>query len=105
MQNQLITVEAYCTYHHAEPEFIDALERGGLLSITIMDNNRYIDFEQLQQLESYTRWYYDMDINVPGIDAIINLLDKVKQMQEEIEKLRQQVAVYQVSESLNLNGE
>jgi chaperone modulatory protein CbpM len=99
MQNQLITVEAYCTYHHAEPEFIEALERGGLLSITIMDNNRFINYEQLQQLESYTRWYYDMDINVPGIDAIINLLDKVKQMQQEIETLKQQLAVYQVQGS------
>jgi chaperone modulatory protein CbpM len=97
MQNQLITVEAYCTYHHAEPEFIDALERGGLLSITIMDNSRYIDYDQLQQLESYTRWYYDMEINVPGIDAINNLLDKVRQMQQEIEKLRHQLAIYQSS--------
>ena len=64
-----------------------------------MDNNRFIDYEQLQQLESYTRWYYDMDINVPGIDAIINLLDKVKQMQQEIETLKQQLAVYQVQGS------
>ena len=99
MQNQLITVEAYCTYHHAEPEFIEALERGGLLTITILDNNRFIDYEQLQRLESYTSWYYDMEINVPGIDAINNLLDKVKQMQQEIETLKQQLAVYHVTSS------
>ena len=99
MQNQLITVEAYCTYHHAEPEFIEALERGGLLTITILDNSRFIDYEQLQRLESYTRWYYDMDINVPGIDAINNLLNKVKQMQQEIEILKQQLAVYQRTSS------
>ena len=97
MQNQLITVEAYCTYHHAEPEFIDALERGGLLTITIMDNSRCIDYDQLQQLESYARWYYDLDINVPGIDAINNLLYKVQQMQQEIERLKNQLVVYQAS--------
>src|SRR3954453_10636562 len=95
MQNQLITVEAYCTYHHTEPEFIEALERGGLLTITIMDDNRFIDYDQLQQLESYTRWYYDMDINVAGIDAILNLLDKMNQMQQEINALRYQLSVYQ----------
>ena len=100
MQNQLITVEAYCTYHHAEPEFIDALERGGLLTITIMDDNRFIDYDQLQQLESYTRWYYDMEINIPGIDAINNLLDKIKHMQQEIEALKHQLAVYQISKPL-----
>ena len=93
MQNQLITVEAYCTYHNAEPEFIEALERGGLLTITIMDDNRFIDYDQLQQLESYTRWYYDMEINVPGIDAINNLLDKINQMQQEIENLKHQLAM------------
>jgi len=99
MQNELITVEAYCTYHHAEPEFIDALERGGLLTITILDNNRFIDYDQLQQLESYTRLYYDMEINIPGIDAINNLLDKVRQMQYEIESLKNQLAVYQSTSS------
>ena len=99
MQNQLITIEAYCTYHNAEPEFIEALEKGGLLTITIMDNSRFIDYDQLMQLENYTRLYYDMDINVPGIDAINNLLDKVKQMQQEIEYLKQRLAVYQVTGS------
>jgi len=97
MQNQMITIEAYCTYHHAEPAFIEALEKGGLLTITIMNEERFIDYEQLQQLECYTRWYYDMEINVPGIDAINNLLDKVKSMQQEIESLKHQLAVYQTS--------
>ncbi len=101
MQNELITVEAYCTYHHTEPEFIEALERGGLLTITVMENNRFIDYGQLQQLECYTRWYYDMDINVAGIDAINNLLNKIKGMQQEIETLRNQLAMYQtISNSL-----
>jgi hypothetical protein len=95
MQNQMITIEAYCTYHHAEPEFLEALERGGLLNVTVMNNDRFIDYDQLRQLECYTRWYYDMDINVPGIDAINNLLDKIKQMQQEIEDLRHRLAVYQ----------
>ena len=100
MENQLITVEAYCTYHHTEPEFLDALERGGLLTITVMENNRFIDYEQLQQLERYARLYYDMDINVPGIDAIDNLLDKVKQLQQEIEDLRHRLEIYQASNRL-----
>ncbi len=94
MENQLITVEAYCTYHHAEPEFINALETGGLLTITVHNEGRFIAYEQLQQLECYTRWYYDMDINVAGIDAITNLLEKINGMQQEIEQLKHQLAVY-----------
>lgn len=100
MENQLITVEAYCTYHHTEPEFLDALEKGGLLTITIMDDNRFIDYDQLEQLERYARLYYDMDINVPGIDAIDNLLDKVKQLQQQIEDLRHHLEVYQANNRL-----
>jgi chaperone modulatory protein CbpM len=100
MENQMITIEAYCTYHQAEPAFIEALEKGGLLNVTVMNNDRFIDYEQLQQLECYTRWYYDMDINVPGIDAINNLLDKIKQMQQEIEDLKHRLALYQASTRL-----
>ena len=97
MQNELIAVEAYCTYHHAEPAFIEALEFSGLVSVKVIDEGRFIDYEQLQQLECYTRWHYDMDINVPGIDALNNLLDKVKQMQQEMEYLKRQLAVYQTA--------
>jgi len=97
MQNELIAIETYCTYHHAEPAFIEALENSGLLTITIRDEGRFIDYDQLRQLECYTRWYYDMDINVPGIDAISNLLNKVKQLQQEIQDLKHQLAVYNTS--------
>lgn len=100
MENQMITIEAYCTYHQAEPAFIEALEKSGLLNVTVMNNDRFIDYEQLQQLECYTRWYYDMDINVPGIDAINNLLDKIKQMQQEMEDLKHRLAVYQTNNLL-----
>jgi hypothetical protein len=94
MHNEMITITAYCAHHHTEPSFIDALEKGGLLTITVVNEERFIDYEQLQQLECYTRWYYDMDINVPGIDAINNLLQKVKQMQQQIEDLKHQLALY-----------
>ena len=99
MQHEMITIETFCAHHHTEPAFIDALEKGGLLTITVVNEERFIDYNQLQQLECFTRWHYDMEINVPGIDAINNLLQKVNQMQQEIEDLKHQLAVYRPGNS------
>ena len=32
--------------------------------------------------------YYELNINVPGIDALKNMLEKIKQLQQEAENLK-----------------
>ena len=67
------------------------LENEGLIQISIVDNERYIHISQLRHLDQYVRWYYDLSINVAGIDVIQNLLDKIDTMQDEILRLKEQL--------------
>jgi len=39
--------------------------------------------------------YYEMDINVPGIDALKHMLEKLKELQEEAELLRARLRIYE----------
>jgi hypothetical protein len=74
-----------------EPDFIIQLEDEGLIQVSIVEDERYIHISQLKHLDQYVRWYYDLSINVAGIDVIQNLLDKIDDMQEEILKLKEQL--------------
>ncbi len=89
MKSELVIISEYCVQSQIEPDFIIQLEDEGLIDICVLDNERYIHVSQLRSLEQYTRWYYDLSINVAGIDVIQNLLDRIDEMQVEIVELKQ----------------
>lgn len=101
MRTDLIIVREYCDKVHIDPSFISLLADGGLIDIEEMDNERYFPADELQDVEKYIRWYYDLSINIEGIDAIRHLLDRMRGLQSEIEQLRRQLNVYRSNRFLN----
>lgn len=94
MQTDLIIVSDYCDKCHIDPSFILLLEEDGLIEVQVIENQKYILASQLRELERYTRMYYDLSINIAGIDAIRHLLDRMQTMQDELYRLRRRVRVY-----------
>lgn len=94
MQNELIIVSEYCSKCHIEPSFIDLLHEGGLIEVLTEEGERYLSFAQLPELERYSRMYYDLSINMEGIDAIHHLLQRMEEMQREIHELRSQLRIF-----------
>ncbi len=95
MRTDLIIVREYCDKVHIDPSFISLLADGGLIDIEEMDNERYFPADELQDVEKYIRWYYDLSINIEGIDAIRHLLDRLEVLQSEINSLRTRLRLYQ----------
>lgn len=93
MKSELIIISEYCSYNNIEPDFIIELENEGLIELYIEDNERYIHESQLKRLDQYARWYYDLSINVAGIDVIQNLLDRINQMEHDMNRLREQLGL------------
>lgn len=87
MPAELITVSEYCIHHHTDISFINALEQNGLISLTLIEEERFIPYEQLQELEWYSRLHRDLELNLEGIDVVRNLLQKIKSMQDHIREL------------------
>lgn len=91
MNQDLIIINEYCSRSSVEPDFIIQLENEGLIEIYVDNGERYIHQSQLRRLEQYVRWYYDLSINIEGIDVIQNLLDRMDEMKNEISRLREVV--------------
>lgn len=87
MQNELIIISEYCDKCHIEPSFIEMLQEGGLIDIRTEGGERCLLFSQLPDVERYSRMYYDLSINIEGIDAIHHLLERMEEMQQEIYSL------------------
>lgn len=91
MNTELIIIREYCIQSQIEPDFIEQLENEGLIELTVIDDESYIHISQLRNVEQYARWYYDLSINVEGIDVIKNLLERIDSMQDEIAQLKQRI--------------
>lgn len=91
MKEELILLSDYCFRSSAEPDFIARLEEEGLIETVMHNHDRCICQSQLADLELFTRLYYDLSINIEGIDVIHNLLTKMRNMEQELAILRRRL--------------
>ena len=93
--NRYISITEFCNCHHIEYSFINSLSESGLLEIIVVEEDEFIEREQLRELEKMMRLHYDLEINIQGIDAINNLLNKVSQLQDEVRFLQNRLKRYE----------
>jgi hypothetical protein len=96
--NYLIAVEEFCANHNIEISFISSLQQTGLIEITTIKEEEFIDPGQLLQLEKIVRLYYELDINLEGIETINYLLKRISSMQDEIISLRNKLRIYETND-------
>jgi len=94
----LIAVDEFCANHNIEISFISSLQQTGLIEITTIKETGFIDASQLQQLEKFIRLYYELDINLEGIETIIHLLKRITSLQNEIITLKNRLRLYETNE-------
>lgn len=95
MENDLIIIREYCEKSHTDPTFLISLEEGGLIEIRTIDGKQYLLASQLRELERYSHLYYDLSINIEGIDAIHHMLERMENLQREIYQLRRRLRHFQ----------
>jgi chaperone modulatory protein CbpM len=89
MQNEnLIPVELFRVHYKVELSFIQSLHQHGFIHIVSVEQQQFIDTDELQMLEKLIRMHYDLDINIEGIEAINFLLERVQHMKDEIAYLK-----------------
>lgn len=94
-EDQIIPVEIFCAFYQVERSFLDNLETHGLISISSRENKQYILLDDLASLEKYSRIYYELNVNVAGIEVLNHLLDKIKILQQEAELLKARLRIYE----------
>lgn len=94
----LVAVDEFCASHNIEISFISSLQQNGLIEITTIEQTGFIDAGQLPQVEKFIRFYYELDINIEGIETISHMLERIRSMQEEIIALRNRLRLYELNE-------
>ncbi len=77
-----ISREDLVKIYKIEVSFFDSLEESGLLKTQTENDIKYLLYEELPAFERFTNWHYDLDVNLPGIEMIHDLLQRMDEMKE-----------------------
>lgn len=91
----LIIVDVFCQEYQIEINLINDLESFGLIETIVHNENKYLDKNQLVYVEKIIRLHNDLNINKEGIEIILDLLEKEKQLLLEIKYLKNRLGLYE----------
>ena len=94
MSQKKITYTECLQIYQVEETFLDQLHSSGLIEIVIEEDDRYIEYDYLQEIEQFVRWHYELEINMEGIEALHHMLQQVQQLQDDVTKLRGELNFY-----------
>jgi hypothetical protein len=94
---EMISVDDVCIHYNIERSFIYLLKESGLMTISMEEEKIFIPSDQLNNLEKIIRLYYDLGINLEGLETITYLLQRMNDMQQEINRLSNRLSVYENS--------
>jgi hypothetical protein len=92
---EMISADEFCIHYNIEKSFIYSLKESGLLEIIIIEEKVFVPAHELNQLEKLVRLYYEMDINLEGIETITYLLKRMNEMQQQIMHLKNKLSTYE----------
>lgn len=93
-EENYILLSQFCESCGIERSFIRSLSEHGLIETVIIEKQDYIANDDVGKLEKLARFHYEMEINLEGIEAITNLLEKIENLQSEIQLLRRKLDIY-----------
>ncbi len=97
-KEHLIPANEFCANHQIEISFIRTLFETGLIEVTTIKETEYIHESQLHDLERIVRLYFELDINLEGIETITYLLNRIIKMQDEIILLKNKLRIFESNE-------
>lgn len=90
-----IPVNTLCIHYKVELSFFDNLNAIGLIEIQTVEETQYVHQDSIYDIEKMIRMHQDLDVNIEGIDVVLNLLQKIDALKKEIHTVRNRLRLYE----------
>jgi len=96
MQDEnMVPATTFCVHHNIELSFIHSLKEHGMIETVVVAEELLLPLSQLERLEKIVRLHFELDINLEGIETITHLLDRMEEMQNNIQRLTNRLKAYE----------
>ncbi|RAJ19118.1 MerR-like DNA binding protein [Gelidibacter algens] len=90
-----IPIKTLCSHYKVETSFFQGLNEYGLIEITSVEQSPCVHKNNIKGLEAMIRLHHDLDINFEGIDTVLNLLEKINDLQEELVATKNRLRIFE----------
>ncbi len=104
-RKEIFTLPETCRRLGILPADLEAIESEGLIVLERVRGERVISLEQFERLEMILRLERDLEINLAGIDVILDMRDKMDQMRREVDEILDFIRKQVSRDLLELLGE
>ena len=90
-----IPVLHLCDLYQIEISFFKELNEEGLIEVVSKQDSMYVLEEKLYKVERIIRIHRELNVNIEGIDVVLNLLEKVDTLQNEVYSMQSRLRLYE----------
>jgi len=69
--------------YRIDMDFFNDLAEAGLIDTIMEENTVYLHYDTLARFERLVTWHYDLEINIPGLEVICQLLERIEHLQQQ----------------------
>jgi hypothetical protein len=71
------------------------LHEFGIIEILTIEDSYFIHEDKISVVEKVVRMQKDLNINLEGVDTVLNLLEKIKDLQTELNTVKNRLRLYE----------
>lgn len=90
-----ISTETLCSQYNIQISFVDAINELGLIQVEIIEQTQFIHQDQIRDFEKIVRLHKELNVNLEGIDVVFNMLEKERELRNELTNLRNRLSLYE----------
>ena len=94
-KEKLILINQLCAHYQVEMSFFSHLHEFGFIEILTIEDSYFIHEDKINDVEKIIRMQKDLNINLEGIDTILNLLEKINDLQTELITIKNKLRLYE----------
>ena len=92
---EFIPVAHLSKQYRIEETFITELHEKGVLQLKIVEQTYCLHCDSMPVFEKIMRIHDELHINIEGIDVILNLLDKIDDLNRQLVKTQNRLRLYE----------
>lgn len=94
-KEKLILVNQLCKHYQVESSLFSELHDFGIIEILTIEDSYFIHEDKISVIEKVVRMQKDLNINLEGIDTVLNLLKKINDLQTELNTVKNRLRLYE----------
>lgn len=94
-ETQRIEITTLCHHYQVEQTFFSRLNDIGLIETITIQNKQCVDETDIRLIDKIIRLHRELNINPEGIDVIINLLDRIDDLEQQLTASQNRLGLYE----------